>query len=453
MAHTALDFTTPEALANVEVLATVLFGVAIVHTFSVKQFERLAHKHPQGSLKENLFHLLGEVEVVFGLWAGVFVLGAMVMAGGGLTLHYLEGHLTDYRLDFTEPAFVFAIMAMAATRPIIDLATHTIALVSRLVPLPDNVSFYAVALVLGPLLGSFITEPAAMTVTALVLKKRYYDRGISTRLMYATIGTLFVNVSIGGTLTNFAAPPVLMVAGTWGWDMGHMISHFGWKAAVAVVLNVIILLFFVGREVFALNDQADDPRHLPPAGAPEGKLPVPWWLTVVHLAFLTGVVLFAHHMVVFLGIFLYFLGVVAVTDEYQTRVQLRESLLVGFFLAGLVTLGGFQKWWLQPLLSSLGDVELFVGATGLTAVTDNAALTYLGTLVDGMTDSAKFALVAGAVAGGGLTVIANAPNPAGYGILKSSFPDGAISPLRLLLSALVPTVVAMACLWYLPSLS
>jgi predicted cation transporter len=124
--------------------------------------------------------------------------------------------------------------------------------------------------------------------------------------------------------------------------------------------------------------------------------------------------------------------------------------MVGFFLGGLVVLGGVQAWWLQPLLQRLSDLGLYLGATGLTAITDNAALTYLGSLVD-LTDSAKYSLVAGAVSGGGLTVIANAPNPAGYGILKDSFTDGTISPVGLFLAALIPTIIVMLCFLFLPS--
>ena len=93
---------------------------------------------------------------------------------------------------------------------------------------------------------------------------------------------------------------------------------------------------------------------------------------------------------------------------------------------------------------------MYYGATLLTAVTDNAALTYLGSLVDGMTPQAKYALVAGAVTGGGLTVIANAPNPAGFAILKATFDDGAISPLWLAAAATPPTVVAVAAFQLLP---
>jgi di/tricarboxylate transporter len=68
-----------------------------------------------------------------------------------------------------------------------------------------------------------------------------------------------------------------------------------------------------------------------------------------------------------------------------------------------------------------------------------------------LSDSAKYSLVAGAVSGGGLTVIANAPNPAGYGILKDSFTDSAISPVGLFLAALLPTIIVMICFLFLPS--
>lgn len=445
-ADVALSHPTPA-----ELVATILFAIAILHTFSVKRFEMMAHKHPSGSIAENLFHVLAEVEVAFGLWAGLFIGVLGFLHGREFVVEYLEGRNAMYTLEFTEPAFVFAIMAIAATRPVIQLATKTIGLTSRLIPLPESLSFFAVALILGPLLGSFITEPAAMTVTALVLKARYYDRGISNRLMYATLGVLFVNISIGGTLTNFAAPPVLMVATTWGFDNAHMLGHFGWKASVAVLINTIVLCSIFGRELVRLGERDTGFDEGSLVAAPEERPPVPAWVIVLHCLFLAGVVLNSHHMVVFMGIFLFFLGVVAVTEEYQDRLQLREALLVGFFLGGLVTLGGFQKWWLKPLIGSLGELQLFLGATSLTAVTDNAALTYLGSLVDGISETSKFALLAGAVAGGGLTVIANAPNPAGYGILRSSFGENGISPAGLFAAAIGPTLVAMACLWFLPS--
>ncbi len=172
---------------------------------------------------------------------------------------------------------------------------------------------------------------------------------------------------------------------------------------------------------------------------------VPSYLIASHLLFLFLTVWFSHHPIIFIGLFLFFLGFTHAYPEHQDKLMLKEGLLVGFFLAGLIVLGNIQQWWLQPLLSDMHTNTLFWGATGLTALTDNAALTYLGSLVEGMSDSAKYALVAGAVTGGGLTVIANAPNPAGFAILKDCFEEESINPLYLFLAALLPTGVAAVC--------
>ena len=169
---------------------------------------------------------------------------------------------------------------------------------------------------------------------------------------------------------------------------------------------------------------------------------MPWLVSAIHLSFLAAVVVFAHHPVVFIGLFLFFMGFTQAYSRYQNPLILKEGLLVGFFLAGLVVLGGMQQWWLQPIVSSLEPTALFFGALGLTAITDNAALTYLGSLIEGMSDPAKYMLVAGAVAGGGLTVIANAPNPAGVALLRSGFNDESIGAGGLLMGALLPTSVA-----------
>ena len=77
-------------------------------------------------------------------------------------------------------------------------------------------------------------------------------------------------------------------------------------------------------------------------------------------------------------------------------------------------------------------------------------MTFLGSLVEGLSDDKKYYLVAGAVAGGGLTVIANAPNPAGFGILKGSFGDDGINPIGLLAAAIPPTLVALIAFALLP---
>jgi Putative Na+/H+ antiporter len=150
-----------------------------------------------------------------------------------------------------------------------------------------------------------------------------------------------------------------------------------------------------------------------------------------------------HHPEAFFGLFLLFLGLAEAYRRHHDRLLLREGLMVAFFLAGLVVLGGQQRWWLQDVLSRLDETTLFYGAAALTAITDNALLTYLGSLVEGVTADYKYALVAGAVAGGGLTVIANAPNPAGFAILKDNFEDQSINALGLFLAALPPTLVAV----------
>ncbi len=408
----------------------------MLHTFSIKVFQHLALKFPEGSMQENVFHLLGEVEIVFGLWAGFLVASIAVLASGQEAVHYVES------ANFTEPIFVFAIMSVAATRPILDFANALICRMARLLPLAGEAAFYFVALVMGPLLGSFITEPAAMTVTALIFRDRFFSRPLSARFRYATLGILFVNVSIGGVLTPYAAPPVLMVAGTWDWDFWHMMQHFGAKAVAATLLNAGLASIVFRRDL----------RALEPAQPRVGGLVSPLWLRTLHLFFLGLIVLMAHHPTVFLGIFLFFLGLTSITQEFQERLKLRESLLVAFFLAGLVVLGGLQRWWLEPLIRHLDTLPLFLGTTVLTAFTDNAALTYLGSQIPQVSEAFKYALVAGAVAGGGLTVIANAPNPAGFSILRDSFGPEGISPAGLFAGAAIPTLVAMACLWWLPSL-
>jgi hypothetical protein len=373
-----------------------------------------------------VWHLLGEVEVVFGFWALVLVLFMFATVGRQDAIAYVDSR------NFTEPMFVFVIMVIAGTRPILQASGAAVRFIARYLPLPRGMAMYFVVLAFVPLLGSFITEPAAMTLAALMLRDTLLSHQVSTRLKYVTIGVLFVNVSIGGTLTPFAAPPVLMVAATWNWDMWFMIANFGWKAAVAVVINAASAMLLFRHQL----------GHMGKARA-AGEATVPLSVVAVHLLFLVGVVMFAHHPTVFMGLFLFFLGYTTAYQRHQSPLILREALLVAFFLGGLVVLGGLQAWWLKPLLLSLDTNAVFFGATALTAVTDNAALTYLGSLVEGLSDEFKVALVAGAVTGGGLTVIANAPNPAGVAILKDKFEDGAVHPLGLLIAALPPTLVAV----------
>ncbi len=419
-----------------EMVATVIFALAICHTFLASKFAHLAHKYPEGSIGENFWHFMGEVEAVFGIWAAIF-LGFVFFTEGPMgPVTFLESQ------NFTEPAFVFVIMAMAGTRPVIKLAEKIIVGISKVLPFSRKMSFYLTALIVGPLLGSFITEPAAMTVTAIILLKNFFSKEMSLKFKYATLGLLFVNVSIGGTLTHFAAPPVLMVAAKWNLGIAEMVAQFGYKATIACIISALVVAFTFKKELTGDFDLRPDNKE---------KIAPAWWITLIHVIFLGVVVISAHHMVVFMGLFLFFLGFVKVTEEFQDEVKLKESLMVGFFLGGLIILGSKQAWWLKPVIGQLGDYVLYFGVTGLTAITDNAALTYLGSLVE-LSEKAKYMLLAGAVTGGGLTVIANAPNPAGYGILKDSFGQDGISPLGLLKGALFPTLVAIVCFLVFPSL-
>lgn len=406
-----------------DLIATGVFALAILHTFAAKQLERVACRSPRHA---GIFHLLSEVEVVFGFWAIVLMAILAVFQGADEVVTYVESR------NYTEPLFVFAIMVVAASRPIVSAVASVINTLSRWLPFPISLAQAWLGLAAVPLLGSLITEPAAMTIAALLLAPIAFRRDIPEPPKYLAIGVLFVNISIGGTLTSYAAPPILMVAETWGWTTSFMLATFGWKAALAVVLNATIAVLVLRR-------------HLPRIELQERAIDaVPMPIVLVHFALLAGIVVFAHHPVIFIGLLLMFLGIAHAYERHQDPLILREALLVGFFLAGLVVLGGLQRWWLQPVIGSLDDLELFVGALLLTSITDNAALTYLGSLSDQISDGAKYWLVAGAVAGGGLTVIANAPNPAGASLLEKGFADETISAGGLLAGALLPTAIAAA---------
>jgi hypothetical protein len=441
------------ALEPFNVVATAIFFLAITHTFLAARFTRMAHRvqhrheerqralglHAQPSAGAELLHFHGEVEVIFGLWVVPLLAALAFSKGGSAVTHYL-----DDTVNFTEPLFVVVIMVLASTRPVVALAETSLQRVA-LLGHGTPAAWWTTILTIAPLLGSLITEPAAMTIGALLLSRKFFAFEPSPRLKYGTLGLLFVNVSIGGTLTHFAAPPVLMVARPWAWDTWFMLSHFGWRAVIAVAISTVAyrLLFLKDFRELAGRTAVDDlPRTDDLDGAGSG-LPTPWWITTVHLVFMAWTVATSHYPVLFVGGFFFFLGFTRVTAPYQGRLDLRPPLLVGFFLAGLVIHGGLQGWWIAPLLARLSEQPLFFGAALLTAFNDNALITYLGTLVPGLGDPLKFALVAGAVAGGGLTVIANAPNPAGQALLARFF-GGAVEPLKLIAGALLPTLVAAA---------
>jgi hypothetical protein len=433
-------------------LGTIIFVCAVIHTFLASTFQKLAHDADLElkRLEENLppdqqrwdwpnrdrilfraqmLHFMGEVEVVFGIWLIPLIAAIVLYRGWSVMVDYV-GHV-----EVTEAVFVVVIMAISSSLPVLRLAENLIARVSALGK-GTPAAWWLAVLTLGPLLGSFITEPAAMTICALILRHRFYHFHPSDRLKYATLGLLFVNISVGGTLSHFAAPPVVMAATAWNWDLSFMCSSFGWKATIGILVSNLLYFVFFRREFSDLAEaaaaQAEDK---------EEEAPVPWPITLIHMLFLAWTVANAHYAVLTVLGFLFFMAFVTATRGTQHPIALRPPLLVGFFLAALVIHGGFQTWWIAPVLKSLSTIPLMISSTVLTAFNDNAAITYLASLVPDFPDASKYAVMAGAVAGGGLTVIANAPNPAGQSILSSRFGPGGISPLGLFLGALVPTII------------
>jgi hypothetical protein len=440
------------------VIATLIFFLAIIHTFLAPKFLKVSHRWRDEhkaklsedggtapamrkagvkdvSVKAEIMHFFGEIEAIFGIWV-VPLLIAIALSRGWHAAEYYVSH----SVNFTEPMFVVVVMTIASTRPVLRFAEWFMSLAAALGG-RKPAAWWLSILTLGPLLGSFITEPAAMTICALLLARQFYDCEPSRKFRYATLGLLFVNISVGGTLTHFAAPPVLMVAARWNWDTAHMFTHFGWKAAIGIVLANLFYFALFRREFRTLRIPV--PENEKPTNWSDRTDPVPAGITVVHLFFLGWTVFTAHYPSLFIGGFLFFLAFTAATEPHQNPVSLKPALLVGFFLAGLVIHGGFQGWWIAPVLTSMTEVPLMFAAMTLTAFNDNAAITYLASLVPNFSDSLKYAVMAGAVAGGGLTVIANAPNPAGQSILSSYFTNG-VSALWLALGALIPTAIMMA---------
>lgn len=448
-------------------VSTLIFFCAILHTFLAGYFRKIAHKlakinyvHVKRQrrrghydkyhgayvervcFKAELFHFLGEIEVVFGLWLIPGFLALIYFHGISSSVHYLES------VNFIEPMFVVIIMTLAATRPIMQFAEKVLRKIAQLGG-GTSAAWWFTILTVGPILGSFITEPAAMTISAIILSKQFYNKRPSLKFSYATIGLLFVNISVGGTLSHFAAPPVLMVSGKWHWDLWFMVSSFGWKALIGILIANTLYFFLFRSEFEELQDGNDyfDPTLKIHWEHRNDNIPLP--VTLAHFIFMIWTVCTSHYPPLFIFGFLVYLGFAEATRHHQNAMNLKPALLVGFFLAGLVVHGGAQSWWIAPILGRLSDIPLMLGATVLTAFNDNAAITYLATLVPDLGESLKYAVVAGAVTGGGLTVIANAPNPAGQSILRKHFSNG-VSPMGLALAALLPTLIMGIVFMVLP---
>jgi hypothetical protein len=442
------------AVEPFNLVATLIFVCAIIHTFLTSAFSKKSHRYEAEfnalaplendlthgkavarrrdklQFRAQLFRFMSEVEVVFGIWLVPLFLAIILMKGWPTLVAYSAS------INSAEPIFVVAIMAMASSRPVLRVAERLLASLAGLGGYGPAAWWLAI-LTIGPALGSFITEPGAMTICALLLRNRLYKLGLSLELRYATLGLLFVGVSVGGTLSHFAAPPVVMVAGPWGWDSFHMLINFGWKAALGIFLSASLYFSRFRRELFALSPGSH--RNL------NDDRPIPKRIIVTHLLFLVWTIATAHYPTLVILGFLFFLGFVQATGRHQEIGSVRGPLLVGFFLISLVFHGTCQRWWLEVVLRQLSEWPLMIGATILTGFNDNAAITYLASLVPDFSEHLKYAVMAGAVTGGGLTVIANAPNPVGQAILAPEFGEDGVSPLALFRAALLPTLIVGSC--------
>lgn len=430
----------------------IVFSCAIIHTFLAPKINQLANKMRQRNVEKGLpivdtfgveiLRFMGEVEVIFGIWVIPLLLAITLTFDWATALHYLSD------LDYIEPFFVVVIMAITSTRPIVHLAERCMRFIAHLggetIPV-----WWLIILTLGPIAGSFITEPGAMTICALLLAKQFYKYRPSSQLAYATLGLLFVNISVGGVFTSFAAPPVLMISKAWGWDTSFMFTHFGLKALLGIMISNALFFLWFRNELQNLEKI----RHASREKEEETpSVAIPFWISFVHILFLIWVVVHGHFPVIFIGTFLLFIGFLRATQPYQDELALRTPILVGFFLAGLVVHGNLQGWWIDPILGHLHCTMLMAVSVVLTAFNDNAAITFLASLIPTFDPAMKYAVVAGAVTGGGLTVIANAPNPLGQALLGEFFPEG-IRPSKLFLGALIPTLIMGMTFWLLRTLT
>ncbi len=443
-------------------VVTIIFFAAIVHTFLVAKFRKISYHYQQAYdaieyllhnpddlpdagrgherllFRAQFFYFMSEVEAVFGIWLIPLFISIIAFHGWSTMVEYVGN------VNVTDAIFVVVIMTIASSLPIIRFTESLIAKVSAIGKGTPS-SWWLTILTLGPLLGSFITGPAAMTICALLLRHRFYSLKPSEPLKYATLGLLFVNVSVGGVLTQFASPPVVIVATRWNWDLPYMLTKFGWKAVIGIILSNLLYLTLFRKEFAKIG------RGTPEVEEKEEQVrAIPWGITMIHLLFLCWTVINAHYPVLVILGLLFFLAFVSATRLNQRAIALRPPLLVGFFLAALIIHGGCQQWWIAPLLAALSRWPLMISSTILTAFNDNAAVTYLASLVPGFSDSLKYAVMVGAVTGGGLTVIANSPNPAGQSILASRFGDTGISPLYLFAAAVAPTLISGLVFMLLP---
>lgn len=437
-----------------QLFTLLIFIAAIIHTLMANHFtslsEKVAARHArkrersrrpkQVSFLAELFHFLGEIEVIFALWVIPLIVGVTLFYGWGAAVTYLNTRV------YVEPLFIVVMMSVAATRPIVRLAEKGVGLIARFFG-QAHAAWWVTVLTLGPILGSIITEVAAITISVLLLRNHLFIYGPSKRLAYGTLGLLFVHFSVGSILTNFATPISLTLTRCWQWNLGDFFHQFAWPIFIGMGVLNLVYCFYYQKDFKKLKEVKYKEEKTLEADAHKG--PVPVWVTLCHIGFLVWMIAMGDYPPLFLGGYLIFLGFHQATASHQYQLNLKRPMMVGLFLAGLIIHAGFQEWWIDPLLGEFSYGELMVVGTILSAFNENTIMAHLACLLDQLSPALKYALVAGIVSGGGLTIIAHAPNPVGQALVRKYFYHG-ISPWRLFLSALVPTLVFLALFYFFP---
>lgn len=453
-------------------ISLIFFIIALIHTFLAPLLLRFK------LFKKGVLHYLTEVEFVFPFWAMLFCLSLLYKYSYNFTADYLK------EISFIEPIFVWVMLLICSCKPLLEgvkfitqmlaeflnrklnlLNFKKINLKSENPEIPKtshfNAIYFFLILCFVPLLGSIITEVAAMTLAAMMLKP--YFKQMGQKFAYLAITTLCLNISIAGAITTFAAPPVLMVANKWGWDLAFMLENFAWRAFLAVPINAGLLLYFFRKRIAEIdlthlraaaiaNSTSMNSKNINLQATNSNNVPVLYFSPIqafnrkmffLYALFLVATIILQHSLLGLAIVFALFLSSHAFFKIYHQQLLLKEASLVALFLSGLMVLGKAQAWWVQAFLAGLSPHEIFATGFGLSIVMDNAAITYLASLLPNLSTEVQYKIVAAALTAGGLSILANAPNLLALGLLKKYFKGQKISHLNWFIYAIPSTLVAV----------
>ena len=423
-----------------QLFSTLIFALSIVHVFFTPTIFKAAlalqkkQKHHEWQVTIETLLLLSEIELVFGLW--------LIPLFGGYALFYSWseslGYLTSR--DYTEALYMVVIVLIVSASPLITFGEKVLEKIARLGK-DSPTSWWWVILCLGPLSSMLLKEPGAMALLAVLLGRKFYHFRPSNAFKYVTLALLFLNVALSGLLSSFSSRSLYLLTSKRELSTYYMLRTFGWKALLGILL-ITSVAYLVFRKEFRKF-----PGRVPALERGERKK-VPLWVTLGHLLFAASVAYVGNQgpLLVLLG--LCFLGFYKITAIYQHTHVIKQAFFVGFFFAALLILGELQGWWIREIFPHLEALGTEVATLILSAFIDNAVVIYLVPDIFSLTDPRFYAAVVGSIAAGGLTVIANVPNPIGYTLLSPYF-KRKISGIGLFTAALIPTLLIFLLFWAL----